>query len=101
MELIDALSVALDLPEAQIVGFRDESGIIMTPSQVCYDPEYIKNTVYDVLLKAMSHRFISESERDSDGLRDGGRSSHLQALQVGLPKMQKPVNRHKPPSQNY
>jgi hypothetical protein len=47
----------------------------MTPSQVCYDPEYIKNTVYDVLLKAMSHRFKSESERNSEvEPRDGGRS---------------------------
>ena len=92
MELIDALSVALDLPEGQIVGFRDESGIIMTPSQVCYDPEYIKNTVYDVLLKAFSHRFKSESERDSEvEPRDGGRSRQermdLQSVQVGQPKM--------------
>ena len=45
----------------------------MTPSQVCYDPEYIKKEVYEVLLKAMSHRFKSEADSEIEQ-REAARS---------------------------
>jgi hypothetical protein len=33
----------------------------MTPSQVCSDPEYLKNEVYEILLKSLSQRYRSET----------------------------------------
>jgi len=46
VELTDALSVAFELSGVKIVGFRDESGTIITPSQVCSDPEYLKTEIH-------------------------------------------------------
>jgi hypothetical protein len=51
LELTEALVVAFDLSGMQIVGFRDAHGIIITPSQVCSDPEYLKNEVHEMLVK--------------------------------------------------
>lgn len=33
----------------------------MTPSQVCSDPEYLKNEVYEILLKSLSQRYSSQT----------------------------------------
>lgn len=33
----------------------------MTPSQVCSDPEYLKNEVHEILLKSLSQRYHSET----------------------------------------
>jgi hypothetical protein len=38
----------------------------MTPSQVCFDPEYLKDDVYEVLLKSLSHRFKSQEDSNTD-----------------------------------
>jgi len=50
-ELTDALCHALDLPEGQIVGFKDKTGLLVTPSMVCSCPEQLNNDHYEVMLK--------------------------------------------------
>lgn len=59
-ELTDALSVAFDLNGVCIVGFRDSSGTIITPSEVCLDPEYLKAEPHEILLKSITAHFHSD-----------------------------------------
>jgi hypothetical protein len=53
-EMIDAFTFVLQLPPlSQIIGFRDPStGLIITPSILCNDPNKINlNEVYEILIR--------------------------------------------------
>jgi hypothetical protein len=63
-EFLDALSFALNLPDGQIVGFKDITGkshnnvslwlligLIITPSHVCQFPEILRQEAHEVMLK--------------------------------------------------
>lgn len=53
-EMIDAFTFVLQLPPlSQIIGFRDpKTGLIITPSILCSDPNKINlNEVYEILIR--------------------------------------------------
>ncbi|CDW71526.1 UNKNOWN [Stylonychia lemnae] len=59
-EFLEALSYSLQLPDGVIVGFQDRSGLIVTPSFICLNPQEIKNEQYDVMLKSQNQSFVSQ-----------------------------------------
>lgn len=50
-DFMEVLRASLPITEATVVGLRDSSGVIVTPSLICNEPEALRDTDYEVILK--------------------------------------------------
>ena len=74
---MDALCYTLELPDGQIVGFRDNTGLLVTPSQVCAHPEGLNKEEYEVLLRPLSQR-VSTNHITENELQQESNTADLQ-----------------------
>lgn len=65
-EFLELLRSTLPLQEAQVVGFRDSDGVLLSPSLLLNDPDQLKSEEYELVLRDKTGRPTSGSLRTAE-----------------------------------